>query len=408
MSSSEKRRAPRRTGTGGTAPRTGGSTPLASPLATTIPANASTPANASAPAPANAPAPFSVPSPAPVLAPAPAHPRPRLHRRRALGLLALLAALAVVVLLSLAIGSNPLPVADVWHGLLHRDASGASVIVWEMRLPRTVLGLLVGAAFGVAGALIQALTRNPLADPGILGVNAGAGFAVTAGVGIFGLSGVTGYVWFGFLGAALATVGVYLIGAAAGTQANPVTLVLAGVALGAVLGGFTSLLTLMDPDTFEAMRAWGLGSIARTTMADTAWVAPFILAGLLLAVALSDSLNSMALGDDLAASLGTRIWRTRVLGIVGVTLLAGGGTALTGGIGFVGLMVPHVVRWLVGPDQRWIILYSALAAPALLLAADVLGRVIARPGEIEVGIVTAVVGAPVLIALVRRRNASGL
>jgi iron complex transport system permease protein len=189
---------------------------------------------------------------------------------------------------------------------------------------------------------------------------------------------------------------------------SPVTLVLAGVALGAVLSGFSTMLALLDPVTFAAVRDWGLGSIAFTTLDEALRVAPFLLAGLLLALVLASSLNSLALGDDLATALGTRVIRTRVLGVVAVTLLAGGGTALTGGIAFVGLMVPHVVRWFTGPDQRWIIAYSALAAPVLVLLADVVGRILGRPGEIEVGIVTAVIGAPVLIALVRRRNASGL
>lgn len=333
---------------------------------------------------------------------------PSLYGRRALGLLGILAAVVVVCLASLVFGANPLPFSDVWNGLFNRDNSEASIIVWDMRIPRTITGLIVGAAFGVAGALIQAMTRNPLADPGILGVNAGAGFAVTVGIGVFGLAGVSGYIWFAFIGAAVATVVVYMIGIAAGGNANPITLVLAGVALAAVLGGVTTFLTLIDPDTFEAVRNWNLGSVARTSLSDTMTVAPFIFLGLFIAICLSGALNSIALGDDLAASLGTKVGRTRVFGIIAVTLLAGGGTALTGGIGFVGLMIPHVVRWIVGPDQRWIMLYSALAAPVLVVAADVLGRVIARPGEIEVGIVTAVIGAPVLIALVRRKKASGL
>lgn len=328
--------------------------------------------------------------------------------RRSLGLVLLAVALALVCVASLALGANPLPLEEVRRGLLQPDGSEASLIVWSLRVPRTVVGLLVGAAFGVAGALIQALTRNPLADPGILGVSAGAGFAVTLGVGVFGLSGASGYVWFAFLGAAAATVLVTLIGSAGRGRVSPVTLVLAGVALGAVLGGFSTFLTLIDEETFRAVRSWGLGSIALTSLDDAASVAPFIIAGLVLALALAGPLNAVALGDDLAASLGTKVGRTRVLGIVAVTLLAGGGTALTGGIGFVGLMVPHVVRWFTGPDQRWILATSAVAAPVLVLAADVLGRVVARPGEIEVGIVTAIVGAPVLIALVRRRKAAGL
>ena len=339
-------------------------------------------------------------SPAPLL--------PSLHARRARGLVVILIALIVSAFASLAIGANPLALDQVWHGLWNPGDTEASLVVWTLRMPRTVVGVLVGAAFGVAGALIQALTRNPLADPGILGVNAGAAFAVTIGVGFFGITSISGYIWFAFAGAIAATVLVYLIGSAGGGTASPITLVLAGVALAAVLGAFSTLMTLADPNTFQALRSWGLGSIARVPFAETMTVAPFIAVGLIVAILLSSDLSSIALGDGLAASLGTRVVRARVLGIFAVTLLAGGATALTGGIAFVGLMVPHIVRWIVGPDQRWIMAYSVLAAPVLILAADVLGRVISRPGEIEVGIVTAIIGAPVLIALVRSRKASGL
>lgn len=319
----------------------------------------------------------------------------------------LLLALVGSFLLSLAVGANPLSIGQVWHGLVHPDASEASIIVWTERMPRTMLGIAIGAALGVSGALIQALTRNPLADPGILGVNAGAGFAVTIGVGLFGLSGMTGYIWWAFLGAAGATVLVYVIGSL-GRSTSPVTMVLAGVALSAVLGGLSTFLSLIDDATFESIRAWGVGSIARVRVSDVLTVLPFLAIGLALAIGLSGPLNAVALGDDLAASLGTSVVRTRVLGILAITLLAGGATALTGGIGFVGLMVPHVVRWATGPDQRRIIFGSALGAPSLLLVSDVVGRIVVRPAEIEVGIVTAVIGAPVLIALVRRRNASAL
>ncbi len=328
--------------------------------------------------------------------------------RRVLGVIVIAAALAVTLLLSLAFGANPLPLDTVWNGFWHPDDYEASIIVWTLRVPRTVVGIITGIAFGVAGALIQALTRNPLADPGILGVNAGAGFAVTLGVGIFGISGISSYIWFAFIGAVIATVLVYLIGSAGRGSASPVQLVLAGVALSAVLGGISSFLTLIDEDTFRAIRNWGIGSIAMTSLDDVVTVVPFLAIGLFLALAVSGSLNAIALGDDLAVALGANVARTRVFGIIAVTLLAGGATALTGGIGFVGLMVPHVVRWFTGPDQRWIMTYTIFASPVLVLAADVLGRVIARPGEIEVGILTAVIGAPVLIALVRRRKASGL
>lgn len=328
--------------------------------------------------------------------------------RKLLGLLLVTAALAILIPASLAIGANPLPFDQVWHGLWRPDDSEASIIVWTLRVPRTVLAIIAGVSAGVAGALIQAITRNPLADPGILGVDAGAGFAVTIGVGVFGITAIEGYIWFAFLGAMAATVAVYLIGSAGRGAASPVQLVLAGVALGAVLGGISTFLTLIDEDTFRRLRTWGLGSVTAASLEETMTVLPFLLAGLALAIVIASSLNAIALGDDLATSLGASVLRTRILGIIAVTLLAGGETALTGGIGFVGLMVPHVVRWFTGPDQRWILVFTILTAPVIVLAADILGRVIARPGEIQVGILTAVIGAPVLVILVRRRTASGL
>lgn len=327
---------------------------------------------------------------------------------RTSGLFALLLLLTGCVAASLLVGAKPLPIGTVVDALAHQGDADAEIIVWNLRIPRTLVGIAVGACFGVAGALIQALTRNPLADPGILGVNAGAGFLVTVAIGLFGVHGIGGLVWWALAGAAVTTVAVHIIGAGGRARITPAALVLAGVALSAVLGGISTLLTLIDPDTFSSVRAWGLGSIARVSLADLAAVLPFMLTGLVLTAVMARSLNTMALGDDTAAALGTNTALVRVCVIAAITLLAGTATALTGGLAFVGLMVPHVVRWIVGADQRWILLQSVVAAPILVLAADVLGRIIARPGEIEVGILTAVIGAPVLIALVRRKEASGL
>lgn len=331
------------------------------------------------------------------------------YRRRALGLAVIVVLLGLAISVSLAFGANPLSFAQVWHGLWQRDGSVESAVVWDLRAPRTAVGLATGAAFGVAGALIQALTRNPLADPGILGVNAGAGFAVVIGVWLLGGLTVDRYLWFAFAGAAVATVLVYAIGSAGGRRsASPAVLVLAGVALAAVLSGVAEFLALMDPYTFERLRFWGLGSISASGPSELWSVLPFLAVGLGIALFLAAELNAVALGDDLAVSLGTHILRTRVLGVVAITILAGGATALTGGIAFVGLMVPHVVRWFTGPDQRWIFVYSALAAPIMVLAGDVAGRVLGRPGEIEAGLMVAIIGAPSLIVLVRRAKVSGL
>lgn len=332
-------------------------------------------------------------------------------RRGASRLLALcisIAALAVVVFLSLSIGSRALPIGVVLDALVSPNGSPEHLVITELRIPRTFLGLLVGAALGVAGALIQALTRNPLADPGILGVNAGAGFAVVLGVAVFGVTRIEQYLPFAFIGAIGATLLVYGIAARGGGGATPLRLTLVGIALGAVLGGLSSTLALLDPDTFDRMRFWGAGSIADRPEGTVSAILPFIVLGLVIAMASARSLNAAALGDDLARSLGARMGATRVLTVAAVTLLCGAATAAAGPLVFIGLMVPHAVRWLTGPDQRWILPFCLVLAPVLLLSADILGRVIVYPAELQVGIVTAFIGAPVLIAMVRKSQVSAL
>lgn len=327
--------------------------------------------------------------------------------RRLGALLLALLGLLVLTLASIAIGAKTIPLDEVVSALLGSGAEGDAHVIRDMRVPRTLAALVVGAALGIAGALIQALTRNPLADPGILGVNAGAALFVAVGVTVLGITSISGYVWPAFLGAFVVTVAVYLIGSAGSGDADPVQLTLAGVALGAVLSGVVSALVLLDPRAFDEMRSWNAGSVVGRGWDVLEPVVPFLGLGLLLAAIAAPSLNSIALGDDLARSLGTRVTRTRVLVVLAVTLLAGGATAIAGPIGFVGLMVPHIARWIVGPDQRWILLFTVVLAPALVVAADILGRVVVS-GELPVGIVTAFVGAPVLIVLVRRRGASRL
>ncbi len=328
-------------------------------------------------------------------------------RRRLVGLVIALVVLLVLLVLSVMIGSTTITPAVVWDALFHPAADLDQFAIRDYRLPRTIIGLVVGMALGVAGAVIQALTRNPLADPGIFGVNAGASFAVTVAVAVFGVRDLQGYLWFAFAGALVVTLLVLALGATRQGQ-SPVVMLLAGVCVGAVLGGAREALQLTNPDAFDAMRSWVAGSILGRPL-DAVWpILPFFAVALVLAFAVSGPLNAMALGDELAVAQGVRLMRTRILAIIALTLLAGGATAIAGPIGFVGLMVPHVARWLVGPDQRWIFGYSLLLAPSLLLASDILGRVVLRPSELPVGIVTAFVGAPVLVALVRRRKASGL
>ncbi|WP_426005702.1 iron chelate uptake ABC transporter family permease subunit [Paenarthrobacter sp. NyZ202] len=326
---------------------------------------------------------------------------------RVLFLLLAAAVLLGAVLLSLGVGAKFIPAGTVLQAFLDPRDTADHAIILQNRLPRTLMGLGVGVALGVAGALIQALTRNPLADPGILGVNAGASFAIVVAIGVFGIASLSGYIWFAFAGAILTTAAVYLIGTSGRNVVNPIRLTLAGVALGAVLTGIGSGLTLLNPKAFDHLRSWSIGSLDSRSMDAVATVAPFMGIGLLVALFCVRGLNAVALGDDLATSLGANVNRTRILGIAAITLLSGAATAGAGAIGFVGLMIPHVARWIVGPDQRWILASTVLLSPILVLVADVVGR-IAAPGELQVGVVTAFIGAPVLIALARRRKVSGL
>lgn len=330
-------------------------------------------------------------------------------RRRALVLLAALAAVLVMVAVSLAVGSRPVDLGTVWGALTGQDVPAADhAAVVGLRVPRTVLGVLVGAGLAVSGALMQALTRNPLADPGILGVTSGASFAVALAVVLLGVTHPSGYVWFAFAGALAATVAVYLVGSAGRSNAGPAQLTLAGVALSAVLTGIVGGMRLARPQDFAVLLTWESGSFQSRGWGAIWPVLPFLLVGLLLAALVAGALNSLSLGEDLAVALGSSVVQTRVLSVAAITLLAGGATAMAGPITLVGLMVPHIARWLVGPDQRWVLGLSAALGPVLVLAADVIARVLLWPGEVPVGVVTAFVGAPVLIALVRRRKASGL
>lgn len=327
--------------------------------------------------------------------------------RRSIGLVVVLLVLLVLLVLSLMIGSTAIAPSVVWDALFHPSNNIDQFAIRDYRLPRTIVGLVVGVALGLSGALIQALTRNPLADPGILGVHAGASFAVTVAVGLLGVRDVPGFMGFAFAGALVVTLLVLALGSTR-QGSSPVFMVLAGVCVGAVLGGVREAIQLTNPDAFDALRSWNAGSILGRPL-EVVWpILPFFAVALVLAFVVAGPLDAMALGDELAVAQGVRMARTRVLAIIALTLLAGGATAIAGPIGFVGLMVPHVARWIVGPHQRWIFAYSILLAPSLLLVSDILGRIVMRPGEIPVGIVTAFVGAPVLIVLVRRRKASVL
>ncbi|MFF9135940.1 FecCD family ABC transporter permease [Streptomyces sp. NPDC014806] len=334
-------------------------------------------------------------------APAP----PNRRTLRAAGLVLAAALLALVVVASIAIGAKQLSVGQVWHGLFHDTGTYGDVVV-DDRLARTLLGLLAGAALGLSGAVLQALTRNPLADPGLLGINAGASAAVVTAITFLGVTSLTGYVWFAFAGAAVVGALVWFLGGSRG--ATPVRLALAGTAITAALYGFVQAVMIMDDAALGKMRFWTVGSLNSATDGTVRQVLPFFAAGTLLALALARPLNAMSLGDDTAKALGAHLNRTRALAMLAATVLCGAATAACGPILFVGLMVPHVVRSFTGPDLRWILPYATVLSPVLLLGADVLGRIAVRPSELQVGVVTAVLGGPVFIFLVRRRRTAQL
>ncbi|GGU56289.1 iron ABC transporter permease [Streptomyces lavendofoliae] len=325
---------------------------------------------------------------------------------RAAGLLAAVGVLLLICVASIMIGAKPVPLGDVWHGLFHNSGTGNDVLIQELRVPRTVLGVIVGVALGLSGAVMQALTRNPLAEPGLLGVNAGAAAAVVSAISFLGVTSLSGYVWFAFLGAAVVSVVVYVLGGS--RSATPVRLALAGTAATAALYGYVNAVQLLDSAALDRLRFWTVGSLANADMATVRSVTPFIVVGVVLALLIARPLNAMEMGDDTARALGAHLNRTRAMGMVSVTLLCGAATAACGPIVFIGLMVPYLVRALTGPDMRWILPYAAVLSPVLLLGSDVLGRVVARPSELQVGIVTALVGGPVFIHLVRRKRMAQL
>lgn len=326
-------------------------------------------------------------------------------RTRRVGVVAGLAVLlGLSVLASLAIGAKEIPVGDVWTALVAPTGTENDIVVGSLRLPRTVLGVAVGVALGMAGAVMQGHTRNPLAEPGILGVSAGAAFLVVVGIYVFRVTSLTGYVWFAFVGAFAAAVLVFALGSASRDGATPVMLALAGVAVTFLLQALTYALVISDAQTLDQYRFWAVGSLAGRDATVAAQVAPFLVAGVVLALVNSPGLNLLSLGEDVARGLGVNLTVTRWTGLAAITLLTGAATAACGPISFLGLVVPHVVRALTGPDHRWLIPASGLAGAVLLLVADVVGRVVVRPGELQVGIVLALVGAPFFVLLVRRRK----
>jgi iron complex transport system permease protein len=320
-----------------------------------------------------------------------------------LWLVAVVALLVALMAASVAVGSR-----DVGWSEIVAALGGSSDTIGEAavtkRIPRTVLAVVVGAALGLSGAVMQGVTRNPLADPGVLGINMGASLAVVAGIAWFGLFSATSRVWTAITGAALAAVFVYAVGSLGRGGATPLKLALAGTATSAALLSFVTAIALPRGDIAESIQSWEIGGVGGATFDSIGTVVPFLVAGFGISLLSARSLNSLALGDELAAGLGERVALARGVAALGAVVLCGAATAVAGPIWFVGLVVPHLCRLLVGVDHRWLLPFTALAGACLLTASDVVGRIVARPTELDVGILTALIGAPFFIAIVRRQK----
>jgi iron complex transport system permease protein len=327
----------------------------------------------------------------------------RPKRLRSLWLLVSLAVLAALMIASVMIGSREVSWADI-TAALGGSIDGFGPAAVATRMPRTLLAVLAGAALGMSGAVMQGVTRNPLADPGILGVNVGAALAIVCGMAYFGLTRPTEMIWVAIAGAGITAVFVYIIGSLGRGGSTPLKLALAGAATSAALASFVTAVVLPRNDIAEGVRSWQIGGVGGATMENIRVVAPFLLVGFLVSLLSARSLNSLALGDELAAGLGERVAIARAAAAIGAVVLCGAITAVAGPIAFVGLVVPHACRLLVGVDHRWLLPFSAVLGAALLTGADVLGRILVRPGEIDVGIITALIGAPFFIYIVRRRK----
>jgi iron complex transport system permease protein len=351
-----------------------------------------------------------MPSAATVPSPTGTPDRPRRRRVPPAATLAVAVGLLLLVAVaSLAIGARQIPFDLVVQSFTAPVADDPDqVVVRDLRLPRAVIGIMAGAALGVVAALLQGATRNPLADPGLLGINAGASLAVVAAIAFLGVASPFGFIWFAFGGAALAAAVVFAIGSTGGQGATPAKLALTGAALTAATTPLITLLLIRDEGTLSQYRFWSVGSLSGRGIETAAVLWPFLLVGLLLAAWLTGRLNLLALGDDVARGLGVRLATTRIVTAVAVIVLAGTATSLAGPIALLGLAVAHAARGLVGGDYRWITPLAAVLGAIVLVAADVIGRVVVAPAELEAGIVAAIVGAPVLIALVRRTKGASL
>ena len=326
----------------------------------------------------------------------------------ALSMVLCLALLFIIAIFSISFGAKQIAFSKVIEVLLGKDSDSIEATVIMQRVPRTVFGILAGGALGISGALMQSITRNPIADPSILGVNTGASLFVVAGIAFLNITVAYQYIWLAIIGAGLTAFFVYAVASIGKDGATPLKLALSGAAVSIVLGSLVSTIMLPDNRVLQAFRFWQVGSIGSATWDNISLIIPFLIIGFIISMFISGYLNNLALGDEAATALGTNVVITRSVGALASVLLCGATTALAGPIGFVGLIIPHLVRLIYGSEMGKILPLSFLGSGILLLLSDVIGRIIGSPGETEVGIITAVFGAPVFIFAIRKGRVKSL
>ena len=319
-----------------------------------------------------------------------------------------LALLSVMAIFSISLGAKSIAFTKVIDVLLGNDPDSLEAAIILQRIPRTVFGILAGGALGISGALMQSITRNPIADPSILGVNTGASLFVVAGIAFFNITVAYQYIWLAIIGAGVTAVFVYSVASMGKDGATPLKLALSGSAVSIVLGSLVSTIMLPNNRVMEAFRFWQVGSIGSATWESIMLISPFLIVGFIISMFISGYLNNLALGDEAATALGTNVVMTRTIGALSSVLLCGATTALAGPIGFVGLIIPHIIRLIFGSEMSKMLPLSFLGSAILMLVSDIIGRIISLPGETEVGIVTAVLGAPVFILAIRKGRVKSL
>ena len=319
-----------------------------------------------------------------------------------------LALLSVIAMFSVSLGVKRIAFSKVMEVIFGNDLDSIEATIILQRIPRTVFGILAGGALGISGALMQSITRNPIADPSILGVNTGASLFVVAGIAFFNITAAYQYIWLAIIGAGLTAVFVYSVASMGKDGATPLKLALSGSAVSIVLGSLVSTIMLPNNRVMEAFRFWQVGSIGSATWENIALISPFLILGFIISMLISGYLNNLALGDEATTALGTNVVLTRSVGALASVLLCGAATALAGPIGFIGLIIPHIVRLAFGSEMSKMLPLSFIGSGILLLLSDILGRIIGSPGETEVGIVTAVLGAPIFIFAIRKGRVKSL